>query len=360
MPVSCDLFCRVVDNLGDAGICWRLARQLVLAHGWQVRLWIDDLQPLASLCSGIDMACSGQKKEDVEICLWPDDFPEAAPHQVVIEAFACELPPRFVAAMARQVKAPVWINLEYLSAENWVADCHGLPSPHPSLPLVKYFFFPGFQTGSGGLLGAGKQQHFSTPRLNEAELRVSLFCYDNPALPDLLDFWVEGDEVILCQIADGLPRQQIETWLGEVFPLSSRKRLGNLKLVATPFVPQADYDVRLADCDLNFVRGEDSFVRAQWAERPFVWQIYPQKDAAHLVKLNAFLVRYLSGLDFATQTAVTTFWNAWNGSGKSSAAWPAFRNTLPRLATHGQDWARALTQPGDLAQNLVNFCQARL
>ena len=42
-------------------------------------------------------------------------------------------------------------------------------------------------------------------------------------------------------------------------------------------------------CDLNFVRGEDSLVRALWANRPFIWHIYPQHDGAHHAKLHAFL-----------------------------------------------------------------------
>ena len=42
-----DIFCRVVDNFGDAGVCWRLARQLADEHGLAVTLWIDDVASLA-------------------------------------------------------------------------------------------------------------------------------------------------------------------------------------------------------------------------------------------------------------------------------------------------------------------------
>ncbi|HET9045379.1 MAG TPA: elongation factor P maturation arginine rhamnosyltransferase EarP, partial [Casimicrobiaceae bacterium] len=38
-----DVFCKVVDNFGDAGVCWRLARQLVAEHDLAVTLWIDVL-----------------------------------------------------------------------------------------------------------------------------------------------------------------------------------------------------------------------------------------------------------------------------------------------------------------------------
>ena len=45
MSRSWDVFCRVVDNYGDAAVCWRLARQLADEHGARVRLWIDLLAP---------------------------------------------------------------------------------------------------------------------------------------------------------------------------------------------------------------------------------------------------------------------------------------------------------------------------
>jgi uncharacterized repeat protein (TIGR03837 family) len=361
MPVSCDLFCRVVDNLGDAGVCWRLARQLAQEHGWALRLWIDDAAPLAGLRPGISPALDVQFVDGVEIRRWPALFPEIQPGDVVIEAFACELPPRFVQAMAALSRPPVWINLEYLSAENWVSGCHGLPSPHPTLPLVKYFFFPGFVPGTGGLLRE-RELPVSGVRPHRKEFSVSLFCYENAALPDLLALWTEDDNPVSCQVADGLPRQQVQEWLGRAFPVGGCIARGNLQLVAAPFVSQPDYDARLASCDLNFVRGEDSFIRAQWAEQAFVWQAYPQDEAARFVKLDAFLERYLRGIgdDWHTTEAVRTFWHAWNGRGDIAAAWPDFRGVLPRLTLHGKAWAEEIAGAGYLAENLVRFCCERL
>lgn len=360
MRLLCDLFCRVVDNYGDAGVCWRLARQLAREYDWGVRLWIDDPTPLAGLRPGIDPTLQLQEIDGVAIRHWEERFPDVAPGQVVIEAFACELPPSFVAAMAGQARPPVWINLEYLSAEDWVAGCHGLPSPHASLPLQKYFFFPGFLPGTGGLLRERSLQLHPLPPSARDALRVSLFCYENPALPRLLDCWSSGPEPLICQAADGLARQQAEAWLGQDLPVGSEITKGSLRIVAAPFVSQDDYDARLAGCDLNFVRGEDSFVRAQWAERPFVWQIYPQDADAHHAKLDAFLARYAAGLDPEAAKALTTFWHAWNGRGDVAAAWSAFRGVLPRLTLHSRAWTEAVAQAGNLAQNLVRFCCDRL
>ena len=47
--LSWDIFCTVVDNYGDIGVCWRLARQLAAEHGFAVRLWVDDLASFARL-----------------------------------------------------------------------------------------------------------------------------------------------------------------------------------------------------------------------------------------------------------------------------------------------------------------------
>jgi uncharacterized repeat protein (TIGR03837 family) len=344
--ITCDIFCAVIDNLGDAGVCWRLSQQLATEHGWQVRLWIDDPAPLPLLAP--DHATL-----PVEICQWAGDFTGVEPAHVVIEAFACELPPRYVAAMARLPHPPVWLNLEYLSAEEWVAGCHGLTSPHP--PLVKHFFFPGFVAGTGGLL---REKNFAVPPAPTfgETLEISLFCYDNPALPTLLDDWCDGSAPILCHVAAGLPQRQVEQWLGEPFPAGTLTRRGNLKLEALPFLPQTEYDTLLARCHLNFVRGEDSFVRAQWAERPFVWQAYPQAENAHFDKLDAFLNLYLKV--GAGETAALRFFHAWNGDGPLD--WPTFATGLPALAAQAPIWARQIMIPGDLATNLVKFCSGRL
>ena len=151
-PTRCDVFCNVIDNYGDIGVCWRLARQLANEHGLAVRLWVDDLSSFAKLCPEADASLESQHCRGVDVCLWRKEFPEVQPAELVIEAFACNLPDSYIEAMAAQLRQPVWINLEYLSAEDWVESHHKLQSPHPRLPLTKYFFFPGFTKLTGGLL----------------------------------------------------------------------------------------------------------------------------------------------------------------------------------------------------------------
>jgi uncharacterized repeat protein (TIGR03837 family) len=372
-----DLFCRVVDNYGDIGICWRLARQLAdLKDGGEirVRLWVDDLGSFARICPAISPQSPVQTVGAIEVCHWSADVPQVDIADVVIEAFACELPPTYIAAMARRPTPPVWINLEYLSAEDWVEDCHLLPSPHPTSPLKKYFFFPGFTSRTGGLLRerdlmctrlafdaaaevAFWQSIAIPPRLNN-ELRVSLFCYENPAIQEFLQSCAKGATPIRVLTSPGAATEQASQWLGRELVVGRSVQVGISTVHAIPFLPQDDYDRLLWSCDVNFVRGEDSFVRAQWAQRPFVWQIYPQDKDAHFVKLDAFLTRYLQG--FLDPAVISDCWQAWNGRGRISFAWANYVANLAEIRRYGEVWACQLDHAENLANNLVRFVREQL
>lgn len=360
MQLHWDIFCRVIDNYGDIGVCWRLARQLKAEYGFAVRLWVDDPVALAILCPNFNPALPEQIAEGVEVCHWTDPFPPADPADVVIEAFACDLPETYLHAMARRSRKPCWINLEYLSAEPWVEDCHDLASPHPRLPLTKHFFFPGFSARTGGLLReAGlfeARDAFASSQPSRDLIEVSLFCYDSAPVGELLDIWSAGEEAVRCHVPPGHPRAAMERHLGHHGPW----RQGNLEVLPAPFVPQTDFDRLLWQCDINFVRGEDSFVRAQWAAKPFVWHIYPQQDEAHLVKLDAFLTHYGAGLPAPAAAAVTDLFHAWNSGHGLAAAWTAFTAQRALLLRHGRQWAEALAKQNDLAASLVKFCSGKL
>jgi len=374
-PAPCwDIFCAVVDNFGDIGVCWRLARQLAQEYGVAPRLWVDDLDMANRLIPALDPALEMQCVEGVEIRPWRPGMPPVAPGEVVIAAFACALPDAFLEAMAWRTPQPVWINLEYLSAEDWVAGCHGLPSPHPRLPISQYFFFPGLDRNTGGLLRESdytrRRRAFSAdafraalslPARRSGELRVSLFGYENPGLPELLECWQRGPLPVTCLVPEGRMLSGIAAAMG-IGGLHAGDCLQRdaLTLRVLPFVEQSRYDELLWACDLNFVRGEDSFVRAQWAEHPFVWHIYAQQAEAHLDKLDAFLLRYGQGLDAGSAAANADFWRAWNRGSGVAAAWPSFRDALPALAVHAPAWAAGLQASGDLAGNLVRFCKLKL
>jgi uncharacterized repeat protein (TIGR03837 family) len=375
-----DIFCRVVDNFGDAGVCWRLARQLAREHGLAVTLWIDDVGSLARFVPALAAGADDQGGDGVQVRRWrPVLPPQMAVADVVIEAFGCGLPDEYVTAMTRAARPPVWIVLEYLSAEPWIEASHRLPSPHPRLPITRWFWFPGFTPATGGLLReqrllARRDAFRADPAApahawqqaddgNPHAYHVNLFCYDNPALPALLDCWAESDTEVACLVPEGVARSALDRWTGGNVPHPGAPLVrGCLTVAVTPFTDQDTFDQRLWTADLNIVRGEDSFVRAQWAARPFVWHIYPQEGDAHLAKMDAFLLRIEAGLPPAIAAAQRAFWYAWNAADGDALAeaWPAFREQADALAAHGDRWAHALAAQVDLAEGLVKFSENRL
>lgn len=360
MQLHWDIFCRVIDNYGDIGICWRLARQLAASHRREVRLWVDDLASLQPLCPAVDPRLARQTCLGVEILAWRDNVAVDRVGEVVIEAFACELPAAYLQKMALAEPRPCWINLEYLTAEAWAEDCHGMASPHPSLPLTKYFYFPGFSAASGGLLReAGllaERDLWLTVQTPRESLEISLFCYDTAPVGGLLEALAMSSEPVICHVAAGKPLAAVSRILGGSGPW----QVGKALVQPIPFMPIDDYDRLLWRCDVNFVRGEDSFVRAQWAGKPFVWQIYRQEESAHLIKLEAFLARYRAGLDEPLAGAIRGIFLAWNTGEGVCPAWAEFLALRPEIACHAGCWAERQAELPDLAANLVKFCAAKV
>ncbi|WP_374680997.1 elongation factor P maturation arginine rhamnosyltransferase EarP [Accumulibacter sp.] len=373
-----DIFCKVIDNFGDVGVCWRLARQLTSDWQLHVRLWVDDMETFRALLPEADPVLSIQELHGVEVRRWEAPFVASPPAAVVLETFACRIPDAFIAAMAQQSPRPVWINLDYLSAEAWVAGCHALPSPHPRLPLKKFFFFPGFTRDTGGLLRehdllARRQQFAASPDQHTAfwrqagggpppagSLLVSLFAYENPAIGELLRLWQNAQTPVCCLAPLSRPLKAIESYAGHRLRAGDVVRRGVLEIRLLPFLEQSVYDHLLWLCDVNFVRGEDSFVRAQWAARSMVWHIYPQHEGAHLAKLDAFLNLYCTDLPAASATAVREFWQAWNVGHVDGAHWQNFALCLPTLREHARRWQEALAREDDLSTRLLRFARSRL
>ena len=380
MRTPWDIFCNVVDNYGDIGVAWRLARGLAAEHGLAVRLWVDDLHAVQRIWPAMDPDAEAQSIEGVKVCAWRAPFAVAEPAGVVIEAFGCALPEAYLAAMGVKSPPPVWINLEYLSAESWVAEHHGLPSPHPRLPLTKYFFFPGYTADTGGLLAeadlaarraaflgesvAGFWRRLGLDAPQDGELRVSLFAYENPALPALFDAWSADPRRVTCLIPEGRILPQLAGWLGVPgVRAGDTHQRGALALHILPFTDQDTYDCLLWACDLNFVRGEDSCVRAQWAARPLVWQAYPQADAAHWDKTEALLARYTAGLERGAARAVEGLWRHWNGMPETAsvaACWAEWRAQQAALEGHADAWRAQLAGAGSLTGKLVEFVENKL
>ena len=377
-PERWDIFCRVVDNFGDAGVCWRLARLLASEHAASVRLCIDDLETLGRLHPDVRDAAM-QRVDGIDVMRW-DEASDIAPEsvEVIVDAFGCGPPETYLERAAAADEPPLWIVLEYLSAEPWVSGHHGLPSPHPRLPLERYFFFPGFTADTAGLLREGdllaRRDAFDASHaaalwrglgfapLPAAALSVFVFAYAFAPLHELLSAWAEGRQSVVAVIPEGVLAAEARRFFGAGSGATLTR--GRLEARFVPFVPQARFDELLWACDVAFVRGEDSFVRAQWAAKPFVWHIYAQAEDAHRLKLDAFLDLYSAGLAPEAATALRELSYAWNRLGgapaSTASAWAAFARCLPGLREHARAWSARLAQSGELAANLARFCSDKL
>ncbi|MDO4905224.1 MAG: elongation factor P maturation arginine rhamnosyltransferase EarP [Lautropia sp.] len=379
LPRRWHLVCQVIDNFGDVGVLWRLARQLADEYGCRIDFFIDDIEALHKLAPhtrGQKPSAGPHRRVDPLACIrihrLHADAPIGRQADVVILGFQVRLPeaarrhllhlqecrqtierhqrpanpgsnapvdtrpdretaaypsphakasfrpppdagtplpscdPRTETPLPRSpAPPPLLIQLDYLSAESWVEGCHGLASLHPD-GLREYFFHPGFGPATGGLLRerslpAWRDAFLADPaarwqwlaslgiRPQPDERLVGLLCYRQAPLRALLDAWLANPALTggrrLHLLAPGADTQPHLPAAGELEAASG----GRIKLSRLPFLPQPEFDPLLWSCDLNLVRGEDSWIRALWAGRPWLWQAYPQDEDAHLIKLDAFL-----------------------------------------------------------------------
>lgn len=389
MSLRAQLLCRVVDNFGDAGVCWRLARQLVREHGWQVRLTIDRPELLRRF--------GAREADGVRIEAWPQEVdartadartgdvppgdaarpsgdPASAcagqPDDVLISAFGAEPPQSLRASLAGAPARPVWVQLEYLSAETWIGGYHGLRSTKPADGALEHYYYPGFDEVSGGLLRErdllAQRDAFVATRLrtrwlqqhgieaDDGESLATLFCYPHAPVAEWLAAIAGGTQRWRVVVPETVADEALGTFFEA--PLSPGRvlRRGPLSVQRIAFLSQDEYDRLLWSADLNLVRGEDSWIRAHWAGKPFVWQPYPQERETHRVKLQAFLARMRAG------SVVESMMRAWAGDGALPPAWARFTAQLPEFAPAYRAWSTRLAGQSDLAARLVKFCAERL
>jgi uncharacterized repeat protein (TIGR03837 family) len=375
-----DIFCKIVDNYGDIGVCWRLSQQLAYEHHLQVRLFIDDMPAAKKIITAVDCAKKSQIINGVEICVWPtlENCADIKPADCVLETFSCELPDVYIQHML--LKNSIWVNLEYLSAESWVSDFHAKPSPHPTLAITKHYFFPGLKIDTGGLIreanlmaervaftnSQAKQTKFwqklgiaNANNLIEDAIKISLFCYLQADIASLISaLGIVNQPVHLFIPFNSSITKITDALAGSKNNNCSEIHKGNLTIHLLPFLSQADYDRLLWACDLNFVRGEDSWVRAIWAEKPFIWQPYIQTDDTHIKKLIAFLDLYLNAATPEVKSVLHESQLAWSKANPATPV-PLARliNHLPDLLAYAQQQTNNLATQPDLATKLVIFSE---
>ncbi|MGB2833126.1 MAG: elongation factor P maturation arginine rhamnosyltransferase EarP [Methylotenera sp.] len=374
-----DVFCKIVDNFGDVGICWRLSQQLANEHHLPIRLLIDDFATAKKIIPQLDMNEQAQIINGVEISTWPtpDAHLNIAPAKVVIETFACGLPDEYVLQMVRNQS--IWINVDHLSAEPWVGDYHAKPSPQPARAITKHYFFPGFKEDTGGLIREqnlrltrdafnsskdlqsafwqkiGLSEHVDSI---EKSIKISMFCYPQAEINGLLTALENLNQPVSLFI----PFNSTMAIFNDTFAIINHL---NVRVYNLPFLTQSDFDQLLWACDLNFVRGEDSWIRAIWAGKPFIWQPYVQAEDAHITKLNPFLALFYADCSQETKQIIHEAHSAWISShvsknltdNKTSQIWQNYFDHLFTLKILTSRQSEQLMQQPDLASKLVIFLQ---
>lgn len=384
------MFCRVIDNFGDIGVCWRLARQLAHEQNMKVVLWVDDWSAAQALIPNLQAApgvCDGVTLIHWQADIVSQQLSDLAAADAVIETFACDLPLEVVQWM--QGRKLVWLNLEYLTAESWVDDIHLLPSPQGN-GIQKFFYCPGFTAQTGGLsveqevmknsavLSLAEQQSLRQKHglLSLADhLHVYVFGYTDEMWPKWFETWQQSAQAMVVWLARG----QVLDCLKPLYPqlqqleqVGDSVQIGNIHVCLAPFVAQSEFDQILQTADMCVVRGEDSVLRALWQGQLFWWQIYRQQDDAHHDKLHAFWRRFELDVKDLQDAGCAEAWQAFqqlsdelNGAQTLTEtqrlhAWQTvliYRLELQKLLQKWRDW---LWQQDSLATQLANFIRLQL
>jgi uncharacterized repeat protein (TIGR03837 family) len=373
-PPAWDMFCKVVDNFGDLGVCWRMASQLADEHGVAVRLWVDDI--------ALAEKFAREPHANIHLKHWSEQADFSVSASVVIETFSCGLPERYQQAMVQkamvqQVMAQksvtqksIWINIDYLSAEAWVEGFHGKPSPQAN-GLTRYFFYPGFTAQSGGLLREGflpalqlqaqassdaVWRHLGLQPMPEA-INISLFCYSHAPVKAVLASLAISAQPVRLIVPDSVAALVSQALECELLIAGQTIQHQQCVITVIPFLSQLDYDRLLSVCDLNFVRGEDSWIRAIWAAKPMIWLPYQQSENTHLEKLAAFLGHYLASAEDHVKEAMSTVMQAWAEGHWDTEHWQVLMSHRDSITKYAKTYAHQLSQQPDLATNLVIFIE---
>lgn len=349
--MTIDVLCRVVDNFGDIGFAYRLARALSEPPAPSaspaphcVRLVVDDLAAFALLCPRVDSAAPCQTVDGVLVVRWADPteagirpFLDDRP-RVALELYACGRPDWYEDILfdERDRASRLVVNVEYLTAESWAADYHKLPSLTRSPLVRKAIFMPGYVPGTGGLLAdapfrsllaenAAPEGRLAIRKRLAHSLDPTLGPTVAPAVPALAGTasvdalpvdtrWVAvfSYERDFSRIVADLARENagagtdanadvgvnaarpilalVAAGRGSAPFFDAWNRAGKpFPAVALPMLAQGDWDALLVASDFAIVRGEESFARAVLAGNPFLWQCYPFGEGGQLPKVRAFL-----------------------------------------------------------------------
>jgi uncharacterized repeat protein (TIGR03837 family) len=343
------IVCKVIDNFGDAGFSLRLAKALTTI-GHRVNLFHDEpstFQALYPYPSTNNLTLIDASKTDIDNVQQHD-------LNLILEPFGTSSEQtrfRFDLTLKRLFPRTPWLLIDYLSSEEWVEKFHLSTSTDPGTGHVTTFFYPGFTDKTGGLIYCdyppnlliGKQQ-----QKKNTGLKIFVFAYPNAPVRSLINICnlINTPD---CTVKIGLACNRVMLGQGDCADILT-------------FVPQNEFDELLAQYDVLFVRGEDSFVRAQLAGKPLIWQIYPTKDYAHAEKLSCFYNLYSKGLGPDCKSALWNCWLAWNGFDsvvKFSEIWISLLPHLAELNIHAIKWQRQLLNGRELVKEVLTWYGAQ-
>ena len=340
---SIDIFCQVIDNYGDVGVAYRLAREFKRVYpNKKLRFVINQTEELNLI----------RKSEDIEIILYKDISKIENSADLIIESFGCEIPKEYMDRALKNSK--LIINLEYFSAEDWVDDFH-LQESFLGGNLKKYFFIPGLSEKSGGILldneflerkkkvEANKEYYLEKFGIKEKyDLMGSIFSYEKNFDSLIEELKKLGKKIILLILSEKTQKNFIKYF-------DNGNNYDKIKFVKLPFFTYDKYEELLALCDFNLVRGEDSFVRALLLGKPFLWHIYPQDENTHIEKLESFLEKYCSNNKELKQTFINYNIN------KDDFSY--FFKNFKEIEKYNKNYANYLIKNCDLMEKLINFIE---
>jgi uncharacterized repeat protein (TIGR03837 family) len=358
-PIVCHLTCKVIDFFGDIGVAWRIAKQLKFDFNIEVHLLVDDLVTTKRLITSIDLSLQKQTINGINICHC--DFSEDStslppPPDFVFNLFNIDLPCSYKTLIKR--KKSKYIAIEYLSAEPWVDNFHLKPSIDPQSGLIKTFFYPGFTNQTGGLIREKglflRREAFDQSR--RKKLIQSLGGDPNLYSISLFYYPIQKIEVFL-DVIDHINKPAqffIPQYLFDLLKLKNNYQF--IHIIPYPFLNHDDFDNLLWSCDLNFVRGEDSWTRAIWAGKPFIWQPYIQENNIHLIKLKAFLKRYYEACDQDLSEILIKIHDDWSNNKFNEVLWRDFFKQQARLEAFVLKQSHHYFKEASFVESLVDYC----
>ena len=340
---SIDIFCQVIDNYGDVGVAYRLAREFKRVYpNKKLRFVINQIEELNLI----------RKSENIEVILYKDISKIENSADLIIESFGCEIPKEYMDKALKNAK--LIINLEYFSAEKWVDDFH-LQESFLGGNLKKYFFIPGLSEKSGGILldneflerkkkvEANKEYYLEKFGIKEKyDLIGSIFSYEKNVDSLIEELKKLDKKIILLILSEKTQKNFIKYF-------DNGNNYDKIKFVKLPFFTYDKYEELLALCDFNLVRGEDSFVRALLLGKPFLWHIYPQDENTHIKKLESFLEKYCSNNKELKQTFINYNIN------KDDFSY--FFKNFKEIEKYNKNYANYLIKNCNLMEKLINFIE---